>query len=98
MGRSMMVAAAILGLSAAAPAAAETVARPAAVVRGHSVTHPVAHLAVRVPNSATYVGSDRFDLYGVADAEIQLFAESDRNRRLTRLYWIQFESYWPDQP
>ena len=99
MGRSMMVAAVILGLSAVAPAAAaETVARPAAAVRGHSVTHPVAHLAVRVPNSATYVGSDRFDLYGVADAEIQLFAESDRNRRLTRLYWIQFESYWPDQP
>ena len=45
-----------------------------------------------------YVGSDRFDLYGVADAEIQVFAERDRNQRLTKLYWIQFESYWPSQP
>jgi hypothetical protein len=53
---------------------------------------------VRVPKTATYVGSERFDLYGVADAEVQVFAEADRNKRLTKLYWIQFESYWPDKP
>jgi len=27
-----------------------------------------------------------------------VFAEADRSNRLTRLYWIQFESYWPSQP
>jgi hypothetical protein len=51
-----------------------------------------------VPKTATYVGSDRFDLYGVADAEIQLFAEADANKHLTKLYWVQFESYWPSKP
>ena len=68
------------------------------MVRGHSVTRPQSRLTVRVPKSATYVGSDRFDLYGVADAEIQVFAETDRNKRLAKLYWIQFESYWPSKP
>jgi hypothetical protein len=73
------------------------VAPPQAIVRGHSVFHRAARLTVRVPRSATYVGSDRFDLYGVADAEVQVFAEADRNKRATKLYWIQFESYWPSQ-
>jgi hypothetical protein len=83
----------------AMPAQAQAqVAAPAAIVRGHTVTHPAALITVRVPKSATYVGSDRFDLYGVADAEIQVFAERDKNKRLTKLYWIQFESYWPSQP
>jgi hypothetical protein len=86
-------------LGAGAPAAAEeTVAPPSAVVRGHSVIHSASHLTIRVPKSATYVGSDRFDLYGVADAEVEVFAEADKNKRLTKLYWIQFESYWPDKP
>jgi hypothetical protein len=90
--------AALLALGSAPPQGAHNVAPPAAVVSGHTVTHPVAHLAVRVPRSAKYVGSERFDLYGVADAEIEVFAEADRNKRLTKLYWIQFESYWADLP
>jgi len=79
-------------------AAAERVEAPQAVVRGHSVSHPGEHLTVRVPDTATYVGSERFDLYGVADAEIEVFAEADKYKRLTKLYWIQFESYWPNKP
>ena len=97
--RSAIVAAAILSFGAGTSvAAAEAVAPPASTVRGHSVTHPQAQLTVRVPTTATYVGSDRFDLYGVADAEIQVFVEADKNKRLTKLYWIQFESYWPSKP
>jgi hypothetical protein len=93
------IVAAALAVGAGTPGfAAETVAAPQAVVRGHTVTHAATGLTIRVPKSAHYVGSDRFDLYGMADAEIQLFAESDRNKRLTKLYWIQFESYWPDRP
>lgn len=99
MRRSAMVAAAILGLSGgASPGAAETIAPPAAVVKGHNVNHPASGLTVTVPKTATYVGSDRFDLYGVADAEIEVFVEADANKRLKRLYWIQFESYWPSRP
>lgn len=99
MARSALVVAAILSFGAGATAhAAETVAPPSATVRDHSVTHPRTGLTIRVPETATYVGSDRFDLYGVADAEIQVFAEADKTKRLTKLYWIQFESYWPSKP
>ncbi|HET6941521.1 MAG TPA: hypothetical protein VFH89_05120 [Sphingomicrobium sp.] len=99
MARTTIVAAAILSFGAGTSVAtAEAVAPPASTVRGHSVTHRQAQLTVRVPKTATYVGSDRFDLYGVADAEIQVFVEADRNKRLTKLYWIQFESYWPSKP
>jgi len=90
MTRSAIVMAAIVTLGAVGP--------PAATVRGHSVTHPGKHLTIRVPTTATYVGSDRFDLYGVADAEIQLFVEADKSKRVKKLYWIQFESYWPSKP
>jgi hypothetical protein len=97
--RCTMVAATALALASGAPgAAAEVVSPPQAVVLGDTVTHRPSGLTIRVPKGAAYVGSDRFDLYGMADAEIQLFAESDRNRRVTKLYWIQFESYWPDRP
>jgi hypothetical protein len=99
MTRSVIVAAALLCLgTGVSVATAETVASPAAKVQGQSVSHPQSRLTVRVPSTATYVGSDRFDLYGVADAEIQVFAEAGRNKRLTKLYWIQFESYWPSKP
>jgi hypothetical protein len=89
-----MIAAAVL--AGAAPA--QTVLKPVAVVQGHSVTNAQEHLTVRVPKTATYVGSDRFDLYGIADAEIHLFVEADAKKRLTRLYWVQFEHYWPSKP
>jgi hypothetical protein len=99
MTRSAIIAGALVSLgTGASVTAAQTVAPPAAMVRGHSVTHPQSRLTVRVPKTATYVGSDRFDLYGVADAEIHVFAEAGRNKRLAKLYWIQFESYWPTRP
>ena len=99
MKRSAIVAAALASLAAGPSiASAEAVEPPAATVRGHSVTHPRSHITVRVPARATYVGSDRFDLYGVADAEIHLFAEAGSDRRLTKLYWIQWETYWPSKP
>ena len=86
---------------AAAPAAAEqAAASPAPVgrVKGHAVIHSGEQVTVRVPGSAAYLGSERFTLYGVADAEVHVFAESDASRRLRRLYWIQFESYLPSLP
>lgn len=84
-----------LGLPAAASAKPpETVAR----VEGNKVTHPAEGLTVEVQPSATYAGSERFNLYGVADAEVHVFVEADAQRRLQRVYWIQFESYLPSKP
>jgi hypothetical protein len=78
------------------PATQEAVsAVPAASVSGNTVTHPVEKIRVRVPEKAAYAGSERFNLYGVADAEIHVFVEADAAKKMQRLYWVQFESYLP---
>ena len=64
-------------------------------VAGPIVTHAGEKVAVHVPATATYVGNERFNLYGVADAEIHVFADADAARKVQRLYWVQFESYLP---
>jgi hypothetical protein len=71
---------------------------PAARVEAQAVIHSGAALTVRVPAGATYIGGERFTLYGAADAEIHAFVEADAARRIQRFYWIQFESYLPNQP
>jgi hypothetical protein len=81
-----------------AAAEASAVPAPEAQVSGRSVFHPREGLTVRVPAKAIYLGAERFALYGVADCEIHLFVEADRNRRVRRLYWVHFESYLPSQP
>lgn len=73
-------------------------AAPLATVEANRVVHPGERLAVRVPASATHLGSERFTLYGVADAEVHVFAEADAGKRLRRLWWVQFESYLPSRP
>jgi hypothetical protein len=96
MAHVPMMVAAILAPAPVAPA--QPVLAPVAVVEAHSVTRAAEHIVVRVPKSATYVGSDRFDLYGVADAEMHVFVEADASKRVKKLYWIQFEHYWPSKP
>lgn len=90
---------------AAMPAAAQQTPDPAAVpsapaarVQRNAIVHPGEGVTVRVPASARYLGGERFNLYGVADAEVHVFAELGRGRALRRLYWIQFESYLPSRP
>ena len=97
----MALAAAISGQAAQAehqmpPAAKEAVsAVPAASVSGNVVSHSGEKVRIRVPAEAAYAGSERFNLYGVADAEIHVFVEADSAKRMQRLYWVQFESYLP---
>jgi hypothetical protein len=43
-----------------------------------------------------YVGADRWVLYGVADCEIHVFVAADKDKKVSRLYWIQFEGYLPE--
>jgi len=98
----MALAAAIAGQTAQAehqmpPATQEAVsAVPVASVSGNVVRHPVEKVRVRVPEKAVYAGAERFNLYGVADAEIHVFVEADAAKKMQRLYWVQFESYLPD--
>jgi hypothetical protein len=43
-----------------------------------------------------YVGAQSFVLYNVANAEQHFFVDADKDGRIKRFYWIQFESYLPD--
>jgi hypothetical protein len=52
-------------------------------------------IELRVQSPAVYVGADRWILYGVADCEIHVFVEADEAKRVSRLYWVQFEAYLP---
>lgn len=42
-----------------------------------------------------YVGSQDFILYDVARAEQQFFVDADKQGRIARMYWVQFEGYLP---
>jgi hypothetical protein len=42
-----------------------------------------------------YVGGQDFILYNVARAEQHFFVDADKEGRVHRLYWIQFEGYLP---
>lgn len=53
---------------------------------------------VRVPPTATYLGAERFSLFGVADCELHLFVDVDDKKQVKRLYWVQFEEYLPELP
>jgi len=90
------IAMAIIGAVQAAPDGISTT--PAATVAGRSIVHAGEKVTVQVPAVATYVGSERFNLYGVADAEVHVFIEADAAKRMKKLYWIQFESYLPAKP
>ncbi len=42
-----------------------------------------------------YAGSQSFILYDVARAEQHFFIDADKEGRIKRLYWVQFEGYLP---
>jgi hypothetical protein len=56
------------------------------------------HVLIHLPESAQYVGADRFVLYGIADCELHALVEADAHKNVQRLYWIQFEGYLPSKP
>ena len=53
---------------------------------------------IRLPESAQYVGADRWVLYDIADCELHAFVEADPQKNVERLYWVQFEGYLPTKP
>jgi hypothetical protein len=72
------------------PVAPERKVEPSAVL---SARDP--NVRVRFPQSAQYVGADRWNLYDIADCELHAFVDSDAQKNVQRLYWVQFEGYLP---
>jgi hypothetical protein len=80
-----------------ANAAAAAEKAPERMVRGNTITsqHDPA-VEIRLPKAVRYAGAARWDLYGICDAELHVFVEADAQKRVQRLYWVQFEHYLPD--
>ncbi len=55
-------------------------------------------IRIALPRTVQYVGADRWNLLGIADCELHAFVEANEQRKVQRLYWIQFEQYLPDKP
>jgi len=60
-------------------------------------------IRITVPESARYLGADRWPLYDLADCELHAFVEAapakhSKDKSVQRLYWIQFEGYLPSKP
>jgi hypothetical protein len=53
---------------------------------------------IELPKAANYLGADRFVLYGIADCELHAWVEADAEKKVSRLYWLQFEGYLPSKP
>jgi hypothetical protein len=56
------------------------------------------NVRIELPKSVRYVGADRWVLYGIADCELHAFVETDGEKHVQRLYWVQFEGYVPTRP
>jgi hypothetical protein len=54
--------------------------------------------SIEIDSAYKYVGAQRFILYNIADAELHLFVDADKNGHVRRLYWVQFEGYLPNNP
>jgi len=55
-------------------------------------------IRIKLPPSVQYVGADRWALFAVADCELHVFVEATAQKRVQRLYWVQFEAYLPSHP
>lgn len=66
-------------------------------VKGQEINSP-AWPAVRLEfdKAYKYIGMTNFILYDVARAEQHFFVDADADKRIRRMYWIQFEGYLPD--
>jgi len=50
---------------------------------------------IKFDKAFKYAGSQNFVLYEVAHAEQHFFVDADRQGRIKRFYWVQFEGYLP---
>jgi len=55
-------------------------------------------IRIELPSSVQYVGADRWPLFDLADCELHVFVDATAQKRVQRLYWLQFEAYLPSRP
>lgn len=90
----MLASSLLLSMPAFAQSATSTRTR---LVKGRVLTSsqlPPIHL--KFDKAFTYVGTQNFILYDRAQVEQYFFVEADKQRRIKRMYMVQFESYLPN--
>lgn len=86
------------GQSASLPTPANDAAKPQGprqVTRQVLTSTTMPAVRLEFVKSFKYVGSQSFVLYDVANAEQHFFVDADKEGRVKRFYWIQFEGYLP---
>jgi len=69
---------------------------PERVVKGNQlISKSDPEATIKLPRAAKHLGADRWNLYDVADCELHVFVEADKNKNIKALYWVQFEGYLP---
>jgi hypothetical protein len=59
------------------------------------ISTEVPALRLKFDKAFKYVGGQNFILYEVARAEQHFFVDADKQGRIKRMYWVQFEGYLP---
>jgi hypothetical protein len=66
-------------------------------VKGQVLTSPaMPAVSMKFDKAFKYAGTQSFVLYNVANAEQHFFVDADKQGRIRRLYWVQFEGYLPN--
>jgi hypothetical protein len=76
----------------------QTVPPPRKVERSTIISGSDPAAKIQLVNSPVYVGGDRWILYGFSNCELHAFVQADAQKKVQRLYWVQFESYLPARP
>ena len=67
------------------------------VAKGNTlVSGSVPKVKLKFGKNFKYAGGQTFILYGIARAEQHFYVDADSQGRISRLYWVQFEGYLPD--
>jgi hypothetical protein len=74
----------------------DVTSRQARSVKDQVLTSPeMPAVRIEFDKGFKYAGGHRFILYDVANAEQHFFIDADKERRIKRMYWVQFEGYLP---
>ena len=94
---AMLVAFASLAVTSVLVCAQPGTTPKSRTVKGQVLTSPeMPAVQLKFNKSFKYVGTQSFVLYDVANAEQHFFVDADKQGRVRRLYWVQFEGYLPN--
>jgi hypothetical protein len=97
MKKVLLLVAALAVLAATYVSARPAAPPPLREVKGQVLTsREMPAVRLKFGGAFKYVGGHDFILYDVARAEQHFFVDADKQGRVRRLYWVQFEGFLPD--